>query len=88
MVQHVKISKSKEFIIGTEKDICYRLKKEKPEKRFFPVETAICQNMKKITLDKVLKSLESLEPEINLPENIMKNAKIPLQRMMNIGRGD
>lgn len=88
MVNHVKISKSKEFIIGTEKDICYRLKKANPEKIFFPVETAICQNMKKITLDKLLKSLESLEPKINLSEKIMKNAKIPLERMMCIGRGD
>lgn len=84
MVNHVKESDTTEFIIGTEKEICYRLKKENPEKEFYPIKYAICQNMKKITLDKVLKSLETLEPEINLSDEIMQNAKIPLQRMIDV----
>jgi len=88
MVNHVKKSKIKEFIIGTEKDLCYRLKKENPEKEFYPVKSAICPNMKKITLEKVLNSLESLEPKIQLSDEIMKKAKKPLQKMMDIGRGD
>ncbi len=88
MVNHVKQSKTNEFIIGTEKELCYRLKKENPEKTFYPLETAICPSMKKITLKKVLKSLESLEPKVELSENILKKAKIPLQRMMDVGRGD
>jgi quinolinate synthase len=44
--------------------------------------------MKKITLQKVLKSMESLEPKIDLSEDIMQKAKMPLQKMMDIGRGD
>ena len=88
MVNHVKQSKTNEFIIGTEKELCYRLKKENPEKTFHSLESAICPNMKKITLKKVLKSLESLEPKVELSENILKKAKIPLQRMMDVGRGD
>ncbi len=88
MVNHVKESDAKEFIIGTEKEICYRLKKENPEKEFYPIKYAICPNMKKITLDKVLKSLETLEPKIKLSDEIMQNAKKPLQRMMDIGRGE
>ena len=44
--------------------------------------------MKKITLGKVLKSLESLEPKVLLPHEIMEKAKLPLQRMMKVGRGD
>jgi len=88
MVNHAKESDTLEFIIGTEKEICYRLKKENPKKEFYPIKYAICSNMKKITLDKVLKSLETLEPKIKLSDEIMQNAKKPLQRMMDIGRGD
>jgi quinolinate synthase len=88
MVNHVKKSDSKEFIIGTEKDLCYRLKKENPNKKFYGIKTAICPNMKKITVEKVLNSLRYLEPEIILDKELMIKAKIPLQKMMNMGRGD
>ncbi len=88
MVNRAKESNKKEFIIGTEKDICYRLKNENPEKEFYPVKSAICKNMKKITAEKVLKSLKTLEPKIILSDEIMKKAKQPLEKMMAIGRGD
>ena len=88
MVNHAKKSDSNEFIIGTEKELCYRLKNENPGKVFFPIKSAICPNMKKITLEKVLNSIETLEPKVNLPDKIMQKAKKPLQRMMNVGRGD
>jgi quinolinate synthase len=84
MVNHVIESDLDEFIIGTEKEICYRLKNENPEKEFYPVKSAICPNMKKITLDKVLNSLETLEPKIILSEEIMLKAKKPLQRMIDV----
>ena len=88
MVNHVKKSENMEFIIGTEKDMCYRLKKENPDKEFYPIKTAICPNMKKITLEKILNSLISLEPKIRLSDDVIKKARKPLQGMMNIGRGD
>jgi quinolinate synthase len=84
MVNHAKTSPIKEFIIGTEKGLCYRLEKENPGKKFYPVPTAICPNMKKTTLEKVLKSMETLEPKINLSDEIMQKARVPLQRMMEI----
>ena len=88
MVNFVKNSNSKNFIIGTERDLCYRLKKENPDKNFYPVKSAICPNMKKITIDKVLNSLINNEPRININSKLMKKARIPLERMMNIKRGD
>ncbi|PNX45718.1 MAG: quinolinate synthase [Thermoplasmata archaeon M8B2D] len=88
MVNYAKNSDVKEFIIGTEKELCYRLKNENPNKMFYPIKSAICPNMKKITLEKVLNSLETLEPKIHLSEDIMERAKNPLQKMMEIGRGD
>ncbi|MCD6542228.1 MAG: quinolinate synthase NadA [Thermoplasmata archaeon] len=88
MVRHARESSSREFIVGTEKELCYRLKKENPEKEFYPVPTAVCPNMKKITLDKVIRSLEKLEPELKISQDIMEKARIPIERMMEIGRGD
>jgi quinolinate synthase len=88
MVNHARESDAKEFIIGTEKDLCYRLKKETPDKTFYSIKSAVCPNMKKITLEKVLNSLQTLEPKIRLPDEIMEKAKLPLQRMMDVGRGD
>jgi quinolinate synthase len=85
MVIHAKTSPIKEFIIGTEKGLCYRLEKENPEKKFYPIPSAVCPNMKKTTLEKVLKSMETLEPKIHLSEEIMRKARIPLQRMIDIG---
>jgi len=88
MVNFVRNSEINDFIIGTERDLCYRLKNENPEKNFYSIKTAICPNMKKITIDKVLNSLETLEPKIKLSKELMIKAKKPLQKMMDIGRGD
>ena len=88
MVNYTKKSDIKEFIIGTEKDMCYRLKNENPKKDFYPIKRAICPNMKKINLEKVLNSIETLEPKVIISDKIMQKAKRPLQKMMDIGRGD
>jgi quinolinate synthase len=88
MLNHVNQSSRNEFIIGTEKEHCYRLKKDNPTKKFYPISSAICPNMKKITLEKVLKSLTTLEPKITLAPEIIQQAKQPLTRMMNIKRSD
>jgi quinolinate synthase len=32
--------------------------------------------------------MESLEPKIELSEDVMQKAKMPLQKMMDMGRGD
>ena len=52
------------------------------------MKSAVCPNMKKITVEKILKSMEALEPQIELSDEILSKAKQPLQRMMNMGRGD
>ena len=88
MVNHVKKSNRNEFIIGTEKELCHRLSKENPDKKFHPIKSAVCPNMKKITLEKVLYSIKSLNPKIILEKDIMIRAKIPLQKMIDLGRGD
>jgi quinolinate synthase len=72
-----------ELIIGTEVEILYRLRKENPGKTFIPAsEKAICPNMKRITLEKVLKSLETLSPRIKVPEDIRTKARAAVDRML------
>jgi quinolinate synthase len=76
-----------EMIVGTEMGIIYRLKKENPGKKFIPVsEQAICPNMKLITLEKVLWSLEEMAPEVKVPEKIRLKAKDAVDRMLAVGR--
>jgi quinolinate synthase len=88
MLAHVRNTSEKEFIIGTEREMVFRLRKEVPDKIFYQVDTAVCPAMKKITLKDVLRSLETLEPKIRLSKEIIEKAKVPLQRMLDIGRGE
>jgi quinolinate synthase len=88
MVTHAIESDASEFIVGTEKELCYRLSNESPGKHFYAVEKACCPNMKKITLEKVLKSMDTLTPTVSLSKRVMMGARRPLQRMMDVGRGD
>jgi len=87
MLEHARKSAKKEFILGTEKEMAYRLSKELPGKKFYAVGDAVCQNMKRITLEKVTASLESLSPKVIIQPEILRRAKVPLDRMMGIGRG-
>ena len=82
MVRHARDSKNNEFIIGSEKELCYRLTKENPGKTFYQVKTALCHAMKQITIQDVLNSLKTLTPEIELEADIIKRARSPLERMI------
>ncbi len=85
MLRYAKGSQAKEFIIGTESGLIYRLKKENPEKEFYPLRPdMICPNMKKTTLRAVLSALENMAPVIKVPEVIRVKAKRSLDRMLEI----
>jgi quinolinate synthase len=84
MCNHVKTSKAREFIIGTEIGLLHRMKKENPDKTFYPAsERATCPNMKRTTLEKVLWSLEEMGFEVTVPQDIMNKARTCLQRMID-----
>ena len=62
MVNHAKSTRKKTLVVATETGILHRLRKEAPDKEFLPATPgAVCQFMKRITLPKVLWSLENLE---------------------------
>ena len=86
MIRYVKESSAKEFIIGTETGILHRLKKENPGKHFFPVTSkAVCPNMKKITLEKVLWALQDMRHKVTVPESIRIKALSAVEKMLAIG---
>jgi quinolinate synthase len=87
MIRFARREDVQEMIVGTEMGIIYRLKKENPGKKFIPVsEQAICPNMKLITLEKILWSLEEMAPEVKVPEKIRLKAKKAVDRMLAVGR--
>ncbi len=88
MVRFIRSSERREFIIGTERELIHRLKKENPDKVFYSIPGAVCPTMKMITLSSVTKALESLSPTVEIDERTMARARAPLERMMEIGRGD
>ena len=86
MLRYARREGVREMIVGTEVGIIHRLRKENPGKRFIPVsEQAICPNMKLITLEKVLWSLEEMNPEVKVAERIRLGAKAAVDRMLRIG---
>ena len=85
MLKFVRESAHREFIIGTECGILHRMKKENPEKEFYPLEPEVlCPNMKRITLEDVLFALRDLEPRIEMDEAMRRRAKTPIDRMLEI----
>lgn len=84
MVRFAREAEVQEFIVGTEIGLLTRLTKENPGKIFHPaLKSAICPNMKKITLEKVLWSLEDLKYEVKIPEEIRLRAKKAVDAMLN-----
>ncbi len=85
MVNFVKNSDKKEFLIGTEKGLIYRMKTLYSEKNFYKMgRYFVCRNMKKNTLKKVYKSLKEEKSEISLDKDIIRNSYRAINRMFNI----
>ena len=85
MVRYIGQTGTKEFAVGTEVGILHRLRRTFPEKTFYPVNpNAICAFMKSITLDHVLRALETLEPRVTVPPEIAERAAVAIHRMLEL----
>ena len=83
MCKHVAQSPKKDFIIGTENGILYKLKKDNPDKNFYPASPlAVCPNMKKITLAKTIDVLLNMKNIVSVPEDIREKAELPIRKML------
>ncbi len=97
MIEFCKTDPAKKFVIVTESGIITRLQKECPDKQFFCTPTedvnhmpadrcrcSECKFMKMNTLEKVRDCMKHLAPRVELPEDILKRARLPIDRMLEI----
>ena len=85
MMNHVSKSDSKKFVVATETGILYRMRQQNPQKTFIPVsDTAECEYMKMITVDKVYRALYDEKYEVKVAKNIADKARLAIERMLEI----
>lgn len=85
MLRYVKECDAKEYIVCTERGLLHRLKMDNPDKTFYnPSPLNICPNMKKITLEKVMWSLEDMKYEIQLSAETIDKARHAIEGMIAI----
>jgi quinolinate synthase len=82
-------SDAPEFIVMTESGVNYSLARVAPGKRFHYVANencncSECPYMKLNTLEKLRNALQTLEPRVELSEDIMRRAVLPLERMLAV----
>jgi len=87
IIEYTSESDAKEFIIGTEPGVMYELERRNPGKKFYPlVEGKVCPDMKKITLEKVLKCMEEGTGVVEVTEELRNSANASLDRMLELAR--
>ncbi|KAB1439445.1 quinolinate synthase NadA [Candidatus Galacturonibacter soehngenii] len=87
IINYATKSEKKEFLICTELGILHDLKKKNPEKSFYSVgHRQFCPNMKKITLQKIKDSLQSMKTEVKIDEDLRIKAYRPLIRMLELAK--
>jgi quinolinate synthase len=85
MLRFAALSSAREFIVGTEIGLLHRLRKENPDKAFYPLrKDMICPNMKKTTLRSIVHAFQENIYVIKVPEHIRVPAKRALDRMLEI----
>jgi quinolinate synthase len=85
MLNYVSQSPAKEFLVATEVGILHRMKRNNPQKDFYPVyEEAVCEYMKLVTLKKLFAAIEEEKYEVKVPQQLADKARIPIERMLSI----
>jgi quinolinate synthase len=85
MLEYVEKNNAKTYIVATESGIIHALKKKNPDAEYLPAgQMGICPNMKKITLEKILWSLEDMQYKITVPQQIAEKARKALDRMVEV----
>ena len=87
MIRYASESENREFIVGTEVGILYPLQKENPDKAFYPASTRmLCSDMKKISPEDIVRSLETLDGQVKVPESVRIPALKAVQRMLDFAQ--
>ncbi len=87
MLKYAAETDYEEYIVATEVGLLHPLKKQNPDKKFYPASTEmICKDMKKTGLQQILNALENEEPVVKVEEKIREKAFKAVERMMQVPR--
>jgi quinolinate synthase len=85
MVAFVQRTDAKKIIVGTERGLLFKLRSVAPHIEYvLASDSFICPNMKKITLEKVYRSLVDEEPLVMVEDEIAEKAFNCLNRMLEL----
>ncbi len=85
IIKYCRESDCQEFIVGTEDGTGYQLRLDSPNKKFhFATKYLVCPNMKVNNLKKVVKCLETNQPQIYVPPQVAGKARASLERMLQV----
>jgi quinolinate synthase len=92
LLKYVQNNPATSFIVGTEAGIIHQMQKACPEKTFIPAPPSNncacneCPYMKLNTLEKLYLCLKYELPEVVLPENIIRDGRASIDRMLDVSR--
>jgi len=92
LLRRAEASGAPSFIVLTEPGILHQMRLKLPGKVFYEVPGAdgcscnACPYMRLNTLEKLLRCLEQMEPEITMDENLRLRALAPIERMLAMSR--
>lgn len=87
IIDYATNSTAEKFIICTEMGVFFELQQKNPNKKFYSVgHRQFCPNMKRVTLEKVERALEEMEPVMELSEEIIESASRPLVKMLELAK--
>ena len=92
LLSHSRSADASTFIVLTEPGILHQMRRSMPDKTFLEVpgldgcSCNACPHMRLNSLAKLWHCLETLEPRIELPEDLRQRALVPIQRMLAMTR--
>lgn len=86
IIEYATKSEHDEFVVATEQGVMYELRRRNPDKKFYTAGNLICKDMKKITIDNILKVLQECDKEVVMEQELMEQAHQPMKRMLELSK--
>lgn len=92
MLKFTRTDPSQSFIVATEAGIIHQMELESPAKKFIPAPPSNentcacneCPHMKRNTMEKLYLCMEFEQPEVTLPDDVIRDARASIDRMLEI----
>jgi quinolinate synthase len=94
LLKEVRENPKTKFIVATEEGIFHEMRKQRPEATLIQAPAQgncacnECPYMKMNTLAGIRDALKSMNPEVMVSDDLIERARVPLERMMKVGRGE